>query len=518
MEPTFRGSMNWLHTWAGVTLGGLLFAIFWMGTLSVFDREIDRWMAPMTRLALPSEPVSYDALRPTIDEAAVARSAFWAALLPTERQPMIRVSWRTASGPVLRYLDPTTGQLLPDSGTWGGTRFIFPFHFNLHLQAWNIGLWIVGLAGMTMMALCIAGVVIHRKIFGEFFTFRADRKPRRLILDLHNVTGVLGFPFHLVITLSGLIIFYNTYFPGSWKVAYQGNNQAYAREAFDTYARPKANQPGEMASFDAMVAETTRLWDGDAPRSLVVRNPGDAAAVVQVVRSNDGGVAATADTVSFDAATGAILHQRAGSAPVLTAQRFIAGLHWIQFRHWTLRWAYFGLGLVGCVLIATGYLFWLESRRKKHAQLGLPGVRIVEGLTVGSVTGIVIATLSFFVANRLLPLGTSFLGVERFALEIRAFYLVWLATFAHAWLLPTRSWLDQCRIIAILAVAAVLLNWLTTGDHLGRSLAHRHLWSVAGMDIVLLIGAGLAALAAWRLAPRAAITRNIKAISPRGVS
>ena len=518
MEPTFRGSMNWLHTWAGVTLGGLLFAIFWMGTLSVFDREIDRWMAPMTRLAVPSEPVSYDALRPTIDEAAAAPSAFWAALLPTERQPMVRVSWRTASGPVLRYLDPTTGQLLPDSGTWGGTRFIFPFHFNLHLQAWNIGLWIVGLAGMTMMALCIAGVVIHRKIFGEFFTFRADRKPRRLILDLHNVTGVLGFPFHLVITLSGLIIFYNTYFPSSWKVAYQGNNQAYSREAFDTYSRPKANQPGEMASFDAMVAETTRLWDGDAPRSLVVRNPGDTAAVVQVVRSNDGGVAATADTVSFDAATGAILHQRAGSAPVLTAQRFIAGLHWIQFRHWTLRWAYFGLGLVGCVLIATGYLFWLESRRKKHAQLGLSGVRIVEGLTVGSVTGIVIATLSFFVANRLLPLGTSFLGVERFALEIWAFYLVWLATFAHAWLMPARSWLNQCRIIAILAVAAVLLNWLTTGDHLGRSLAHRHLWSVAGMDIVLLIGAGLAALVAWRLAPRAAITRNTKAISPRGVS
>ncbi len=50
MEPTFRASMNWLHTWAGVVLGGLLFAIFWMGTLSVFDREIDRWMAPMTRL------------------------------------------------------------------------------------------------------------------------------------------------------------------------------------------------------------------------------------------------------------------------------------------------------------------------------------------------------------------------------------------------------------------------------------------------------------------------------------
>ena len=33
MEQGFRASMNWLHTWSGVVLGGLLFAIFWMGTL-----------------------------------------------------------------------------------------------------------------------------------------------------------------------------------------------------------------------------------------------------------------------------------------------------------------------------------------------------------------------------------------------------------------------------------------------------------------------------------------------------
>ena len=44
MGPSFRASMNLLHTWTGVVLGGVLFAIFWTGTLCVFDREIDRWM------------------------------------------------------------------------------------------------------------------------------------------------------------------------------------------------------------------------------------------------------------------------------------------------------------------------------------------------------------------------------------------------------------------------------------------------------------------------------------------
>lgn len=54
MEPTFRQSMTWLHTWAGVVLGSVLFAIFLMGMLSLFDREIDRWMVPGARLAAPS--------------------------------------------------------------------------------------------------------------------------------------------------------------------------------------------------------------------------------------------------------------------------------------------------------------------------------------------------------------------------------------------------------------------------------------------------------------------------------
>ena len=54
-----------LHTWAGVVLGSLLFAIFWMGTLSVFDKEIDQWMRPETRLPVP-EHISLDDLRPAV--------------------------------------------------------------------------------------------------------------------------------------------------------------------------------------------------------------------------------------------------------------------------------------------------------------------------------------------------------------------------------------------------------------------------------------------------------------------
>ncbi len=123
-------------------------------------------------------------------------------------------------------------------------------------------------------------------------------------------------------------------------------------------------------------------------------------------------------------------------SPSMNAHRFITGFHFIQFDHWSLRWIYFVLGPSGCALIATGFLFWLESRRRRHAQPGLRGVPVVEGLAVGSVSGIVIATLAFFVANWLLPPGASASGVERRHLEVWTFYIVWLLSFAHAWLRP----------------------------------------------------------------------------------
>src|SRR5690606_29863278 len=130
---------------------------------------------------------------------------------------------------------------------------------------------------------------------------------------------------------------------------------------------------------------------GETPRYLFVRHPGDAAAVVQIARRGERRVAGSQDIAYLDAATGALLHQRIAPQPVLSVQRFVAGLHLIQFRHWTLRWIYFGLGLAGCVVIATGYLFWRESRKKKDERSSPRGMRLVAGLTVGSVGGIIAA-------------------------------------------------------------------------------------------------------------------------------
>lgn len=217
--------MGWLHTWVGLALGAILFAIFWMGTLSVFDRA----------------------------RTLAADSPSWGFVLPTPRAPTARFYYQDADGEfTFRDLDPKTGAALPEAGTLGGTGFIFPFHFRLHLRVWDLGYWLVGLAGMAMLALLVSGVIIHRKIFADFFTFRHERRLSRASLDLHNLTGVLGLPFHFVMTLSGLIIFFGIYFAGAINAVYDNDRATFNREVFGSFqlfsARRRAS-PGRLARW-----------------------------------------------------------------------------------------------------------------------------------------------------------------------------------------------------------------------------------------------------------------------------
>ncbi len=508
-HPTFRKSMNLLHTWSGVVLGSLIFVIFWTGTLSVFDREIDRWMMPATRLASPSAlpPVKLDG---AVLEAAtlLARGApQWFVRLPSERVPAFELRWRDEKTKTTerRFLNPQTGAVLQDPDTLAGTGFIFPFHYTLHIKWMDVGQWLVGLAGMAMLLMVVSGVVMHRRIFADFFTFRPQKKLQRAGLDLHNLMGVLALPFHVLMPLSGLILLFSLYFPSAYLSQYpqaKDPKKALTEEAYGQYRRAKANTPGQpIASLDAMLQSAEKQWPGGKADFVRVWLPGDASSYVELRRSYANEVTMNLDQIYLDAATGKVL-KRFEAAPVVTVQRFIAGAHRLHFDHWLLRWLYFWGGMAGCVMIATGFLFWLESRRASHAKHGLAGVRVVEALTVFSVPGIVIATLSFFVANRLLPatanLNVGGVGYGRATLEMCAFFGVWLATLAHAALRRRAAWREQALCICILAVLAVMLNWVTTGQHIGITMG-QGLWAVAGMDLMLLTTAALAWYASVKL-------------------
>ena len=491
MLHSLRTSLTWLHTWSGLLLGSILFAVFWMGTLSVFDREIDRWMMPETRHVLPSHDISMDAISESVAAIVPVETSRWQFTMPSAREPIVRVYYQDEEEFHRIHLDPDTLKVVEGRDTLGATGFIFPFHYSLMLR-WNmLGYWIVGLAAMAMLVLLVSGVIIHKKIFLDFFTFRSRNKLSRSSLDLHNLTGVLGLPFHFLITLSGLIIFISIYLPGVMDRTYRGDATEFSSEAFGNYIQvPAGEAGGELVSLDSLRQRAEAKWGGSKVYFTRIWNPNDANATVEMRRNREDAVPLNLDLIAFDGDSGNIysIHK---SGPVMTAQRWIAGFHFIQFDHWTLRWIYFVLGLFGCILIGSGFVIWIETRRKQHELEGKISSRIVEGLAVASITGVIIATLAFFVANRLLPAGAGLMHIGRAELEVWIFFIVWAGTAIHAGLRNKTNllaWIEQCRGIVCLSLLAVILNWLTTGDHLLTSLS-QGFWAIVGMDIMLLLGA-----------------------------
>ena len=498
MFRSLRSSLTWLHTWGGVFLGSILFAVFWMGTLSVFDREIDRWMNPQSRLEILNDNFSLDFVLEKYLPPEVSR---WEIVYPSQRDKVLRLFYDDNNGYQRVDVNPVNYERLSYTETAGGTGFIYPFHYHLMFPQ-NMGMWVVAFASMVMLALLVSGIVIHRKILVDFFTFRPRTRLTRSSLDLHNITGVMGLPFHFAITISGLILFQNYYAAPVIDRVYGGNSfwypppEAYNRDvagALDWIRTPIGRDSQTFASLDLMLEQAKERWEG-LPFRVRAYNYDDVNGTVEFRRGREDAVPLTFDWISFDAVTGDLLKDFS-PMPLAQGWRWISGFHFIQFEHWTARWLFFVLGITGCVLIATGFIVWFETRRKRHNKTESLSVYAVESLTVASVTGLIAATFAFFLSNRLLPADANWVYDSRISTEVTAFYFVWFLTLLHALVRHKTnilSWAEQCTLIAFLAICAVCANTLSTGDHILRSLAEGH-YAVAGMDILLIFSSVVAA-------------------------
>src|SRR5690606_25108136 len=85
-------------------------------------------------------------------------------------------------------------------------------HMHYEFHAGTLGIWIVGFFAMAMLVALVSGIIIHKRIFKDFFTFRSA-KGRRSWLDAHNASSVLTLPFHLMIAYTGLATFVALYMP-----------------------------------------------------------------------------------------------------------------------------------------------------------------------------------------------------------------------------------------------------------------------------------------------------------------
>lgn len=497
-EKGLRQSMAWIHTWLGLLAGWILFAMFLTGTASYFRPEITRWMQPELRLA-PVAPRRAAETAVAHMQATSPDDRQWFIYLPDDRTPETRIfaiprpdpdarAARKRSGEI--KLDPATGAPLKARETRGGEHF-YRFHFQLQLpHPW--GRWLACLCAMFMLAAIISGVITHKRIFADFFTLRW-KKGQRSWLDAHNVSAVLALPFHAMITYTGLITLFVMVMP--WPIAANyAKPAAFYADAYGT--EPDGEPAGKGAPLrpvGPMVDAAMREWHGGQPRSIVIRNPNDAAATVTILRSGADRLNARGESITYSGVTGKKLSQSSPPGPALTTAGVMLGLHLGNYAGSVLRWTYFLLGMTGAAMVGTGLLLWTAKRRKPGAK-PFVGFRLVERLNIGAIACLPAGMAAYLLANRLIPAGLP----GRAEMEVSAMFWTWFGLAALMLLRPVRrAWIEALALSAGLFAAIPLVNIATTDRGLFASIASGDglflSFDGAFLSIAALLGFG-----AWR--------------------
>ena len=492
MKQTLTQSMAWLHTWGGLIVGWLLFVIFLTGTLAVFDQEIDNWMNP----ELPAHQLT--------DEQAVQRALGylsehepgakqWGISLPYARSPQLQASTGGRRDGVSVTLDPNSGDVLPVRETVGG-RFFFLFHFTLHMPR-MIGIYLVGALAMGMLAALVSGIVIHKKFFKEFFTFR-PAKGQRSWLDAHNASAVLLLPFHLMITYSGLAIFLVIYMPAAMDALFDGNREAFFK-AQDTappaleIKRPQAVEPAPLVAIAPLLAKAREVM---GPLSGVsISNPGQSNAEIQIRPILGNRIALIkGGGMRFDGVTGEQLSGPTEMRSTVLTHRVVSGLHFAQFGGYPMRWLYFICGLISSAMIGSGLVLFTVKRRRKYAsesRVAQVLYRVVEAINVTVMAGLSLACISLLWGNHLLPAGMA----QRSDAELNVFFGVWALSLLHALIRPRmQAWREQLALAGVMCLTLPLLSLATVNQPWA-------LHSSMGLELTAMALGALLLWACWKV-------------------
>lgn len=505
MKPRFRQAMNWLHTWVGFSFGWLLYFIFITGTVGYFDSEIDRWMKP--EIVVENHVVNQNELLAIAEkelQIAAPESPQWYISLPASRTPYVQIQWLQLANEKTntprdwheKFIDIKTKQAKDIRATAGGET-LYRMHYNLHYVPKLVGYILTSLATMLMLIALITGIVIHKKIFFEFFTFR-PKKGIRSWLDIHNIFSVLPLPFHLMITYSGLLLLMGITMSSVIDFRYgegRENHRNFYNEAqLDIKTQKFIDLPPETLSLQGVLNDAQTRYKNQKVSYIGLIDQNSSNEHYEIWFDKFEGIHLVSkvayrvknDKVEIEISTG-----KAGSAAEV--YDVFEHLHEGLFANIYLRWLYFSFGLLGAAMVATGMILWVKKRQTNvKSQRKTSVISIIERINIGVLVGVPIAIACYFWANRLLPISI----INRPDWEVHCFFIAMLVSIAFAMCRSIKkSWSNLLWFTAFIYLLIPLLNAVTTQHSILLSL-QRSDWLMLGFDLSMLFFGACFALAA----------------------
>lgn len=452
MQDTLRTRMGWLHAWIGFSAGLLLFFVFVTGSLAVFDTELTRWLQP--EVPPQAAPFSAHALDRTLpDVQSLLRQGEKPFItLPSARDPFMRVQHHDGYEFLNVPFDPETGARINARATAGGT-FFYDLHYTMRTGLY--GETLIAFAGLALLVTVGSGIIIHLKgLIPDLLLFRPFAARLRAWLDVHILASVPFLPFVIMMAYTGTFIRARTIFP---PVSYITSFEALfaAHPSPDVPAKEERPEIPLLPSLPPLLSQSEQILGiGQIGHILFLSDS------ILFTRTDMSGPLLTREHVDFSPRDGHFLRHVLLPTPVTHAQQLMEGLHFARWTGSGLRWMYFLSGVLGAVMFGSGSVIFLMKRRRQSGERIM--FRIAEGLTIGALPGFLLATLTFFWANRLLPVSLT----SRPLAEVHSFFVMWcfsalVGLLLCLWGRSTLGWKLQLGLLGVLAILLTPLDLLT---------------------------------------------------------
>jgi uncharacterized iron-regulated membrane protein len=349
-----------VHSAVGVATGLLLFAVTLTGVTALFRDEVTPWEHPSLRFE-PSEVRSVDGLLAAHSDRIPEDAEELFLFLPTPHRPSLRVNAHLHGSSSWFDIDPRTGEVLP-TGQHGFGAVWRRIHTDALLG--RLGRYSIGLLGLLMLMSTATGLLAHRKMFRQLFTWRRGRSFRTSSGDLHKLLGVWGSAAHLMFGFTGAILgLLNILILVSAFVAYGGDKGA----AVAAVLGPPLEPSGTRAELPKLQPLLERAREEGPPahwNTLRIMAPHDAAAQVEVAGFPKGTIAMRHSLRFEGRGERNRVHQVdwVHTGPFQRAFGIVQPLHYADFGGGLVKLLYVVLGLCGAFLIGTGLVIWLDAR------------------------------------------------------------------------------------------------------------------------------------------------------------
>ncbi|WP_290523769.1 PepSY-associated TM helix domain-containing protein [Alcanivorax sp.] len=400
-----------LHAWVGMVSGLALFVAFFAGAINVFHHELHHWQEAHQGHEAAAAPADPDAFLQQLVErfpAAAERMFFLpdddpGAMWFQPGEGEAPGEWRTAHAS--SFSDDGRFHQAPGSEL---ADFINELHYELGIPGngglINIGMTLMGFIAVLYGVALFSGLVIHwPKLRKELFAIRHQGNLRRYWKNLHNLIGVLSFPFHLIMSVTGAAMGMFTVMAIVMGVLVFGPQlQGVIQKETDIW--PAVESEGESVAM-APMADYLAAADNALPGMDVgwveIRGYGDAAGWMDVAGSQPGYLGHHAHVVLDNT-----MKPLRVSAPGNRTFNFAAispvySLHFGDYGGTGVKLLYFAMGLLGAVLFVSGNILWCERRsdRVGPSRSSAFLLRLTLGLCFGVVCGIAVS----FLVSKLLP-------------------------------------------------------------------------------------------------------------------